>query len=226
MDASPDPTVVLTALKDFQTFLGNSRTSSASRGTEPRRLNFSTLSRDNSSASLPSPNSPGYLRGQKRNLDSIVGFDVSKKLREKDGEIITTQATVTRLQGRIHEMELTNKKNKLESDAEIRAMQHQRQRDKELIDDLQHKLKKIQKEKEETRDSVKSARAQWDTANLEAETRVNKLQQTYLEQTTKLKEEINSLQEQVADLEKEVAEKTSKVTLAENHTEVVESTTG
>ncbi|MPC38998.1 hypothetical protein E2C01_032517 [Portunus trituberculatus] len=77
MDASPDPTVVFTALKDFQTFLGNSRSFSASRGgTEARRLNFSSFSRDTSSASLPSPNSPGYPRGQKRNLDSIVGFEI------------------------------------------------------------------------------------------------------------------------------------------------------
>lgn len=67
------------------------------------------------------------------NVAYTLFSDVSKKLREKDTEIINTQATVTRLQGRIHEMELTNKKNKLESDAAIKAMHHQQQRDKALV---------------------------------------------------------------------------------------------
>ena len=74
MDASSDSTVVFRALKDFNVFLGTSRSSTNTGITEPRRLNFSSLSRDSSLLSLPSPNTPGLHRGQKRNHDSIVGF--------------------------------------------------------------------------------------------------------------------------------------------------------
>lgn len=59
--------------------------------------------------------------------------DVSKKFREKDHEIVNTRATVTRLEGRLHEMELALKKNKLEADTEMKALHHRQQRDKELV---------------------------------------------------------------------------------------------
>lgn len=56
------------------------------------------------------------------------------------------------------------------------------------IDDLQHKLKKLQKAKEEAQESVRSARAQWDTASLDAGSRVIKLQQAHLMQTNEMQE--------------------------------------
>lgn len=78
MDASPDPTVVFTARKDFNMFLGSSRASGNRGGTEARRLDFSALSRGSSSSPPTSP-SPGLLRGQKRDLDSLVGFGECQK---------------------------------------------------------------------------------------------------------------------------------------------------
>lgn len=221
MEDLQDPTVVLTALKDWNMLVGGPRVSSGGRGVSGgRRLDF----RVSGKASFPSsPVSPDLPRGQKRNLDSLVGFDVTKRFREKDHEIVNTRATVTRLEGRLHEMELAHKKSKLEADAEMKALHHRQQRDKELIDDLQHKLKKLQKAKEEAQESVKSARAQWDTASLDAGSRVVKLQQTHLEQTAEMQEKITSLQEKVLSLEKEVAEKSSKMTLAEEHAENVEA---
>lgn len=78
MEDLQEPTVVLTALKDWNMLLGGPRVSSGARGgAGGRRLDFN-LSRKGSSpaspVSVPSPAPPDLPRGQKRNLDSLVGF--------------------------------------------------------------------------------------------------------------------------------------------------------
>lgn len=67
------------------------------------------------------------------NLTFYLLPDVTKKLREKDTEIVNNKATVTRLEGRLHEMELANKKDKLNAELEIKTLKHRHQRDKELV---------------------------------------------------------------------------------------------
>lgn len=72
MEEPQDPTVVLTALKDWNMLLGGSRVASGgSRATVgARRLDFTPVS-------VASPAPPDLSRGQKRNLDSLVGFGES-----------------------------------------------------------------------------------------------------------------------------------------------------
>lgn len=59
--------------------------------------------------------------------------DISKRFREKDSEIIDAKTTISRLEGRIHAMELSAKKVKTEMDEELERYKRKQQRDKELV---------------------------------------------------------------------------------------------
>lgn len=59
--------------------------------------------------------------------------DISKRFREKDSQIIDAKTTINRLEGRIHNMELSAKKAKAEMEEELERFKRKQLRDKELV---------------------------------------------------------------------------------------------
>ncbi|XP_071536263.1 mitotic spindle assembly checkpoint protein MAD1-like [Panulirus ornatus] len=221
MDVSPEPTIVVKTLKDFNQFLtsGKRLGDSCLRVGSARRLNFSEAQSDASSLDESRLSHEG---SRKRQLESIAGFDITKKFREKDSEIVTSRAKISRLEGRLHDVEVSNKKINLERDAEVETLRRKQHRDKELIDDLQHKVKQLQSRECEAKEKAGKMKRECSTTSLDIETKMLKMQQEHLEQCSKLREEVANLQEKVLSLETEAAESSSKVTLAESHAEEVE----
>nr|XP_045594716.1 mitotic spindle assembly checkpoint protein MAD1-like isoform X1 [Procambarus clarkii] len=221
MDASPEPTFIAKAMKDFNQFLYSGNRSRDSCMSGSRRLNFSEAHSDCSSV-MDNDSTDGFHNSKKRHLDSVAGFDITKKFREKDSEIIGAQAKISRLEGRIRDLEMTTKKAKLERDTELESLRRKQLGAKELIDDLQHKVKQLQTRERETQDSAHKTKKECNTTSLESEAKMIKMQQEYLQQCNRLHVEIRSLHDKVLNLEKEVDEKTSQAELAKSLAEELE----
>ncbi|XP_042239983.1 mitotic spindle assembly checkpoint protein MAD1-like [Homarus americanus] len=223
MDTPPEPTVVTRTLQDFNKFLCSGTNTQEPFMGRARQLNFSDSLNDTSST-LDDDSRNGGQGSRKRNLDSLAGFDITKKFREKDVEIVTAKTMIKRLEGRLQGLDTSSKKARLERDTELEALRHKELRDKELIEDLQHKLKKLQKQEWEVKQSSNKVRQECDAITLETETKMMKKQQQYLEKCHTLQEEISVLNKKLLEMSKDVDEKTTELHLAKSHADQLEMT--
>ncbi|XP_069955113.1 mitotic spindle assembly checkpoint protein MAD1 [Cherax quadricarinatus] len=186
MDLSPEPTMVVKALKDLNQFLTGGNKSGDSCLSGSRRLNFSGVLSENSSSSFVDEDFVSGFQTKKRHLDSLAGFGKSSCL------------------------------EKLES---LRLKQL---RDKELIDDLQHKVKQVQNRERETQECANKVKKECNTISFEIEAKMIKMQQEHMEQYNTFCEKISDLRKKVLGLEKDVDEKSSELELTKCHTAELE----
>ncbi|KAK4307541.1 hypothetical protein Pmani_020688 [Petrolisthes manimaculis] len=221
---SPEPTVVVRALKDFDQFVkSGSKGRSEMFKDSAKQLNFSTGEDSRFLATTTGSHQHMAIRtGAKRRLDSLVGFDVTKKFREKESEVVSAQADVVKLGRLMQEAEDRYKKALLEKDVEIETLRTKQRRDKELVDDLQHKLKRSLSRAKESEETMERVCVKSSTSTLDTEAKMIQMQSDHLNMCNKLHQDLENLRTRVLTLEREAEEKDAKVTLAESHLEEVE----
>ncbi|XP_068251184.1 mitotic spindle assembly checkpoint protein MAD1-like [Palaemon carinicauda] len=209
MDESPEPTMILRTVNDFRNFVSSgtkARESMYKTGSSRLRLNFSDIKSDSSMDE--SKLSAGQQSARKRPLDALTGLDVAKRFREKDTELAEAKSTIMVLEGRLHNIDTCNKRARLGTETEIDNLKRKLLRDKELIDDLQHKIKQLQASQREAQEEARKAKIQCNMSSYESETKVVNMQREYIEQNNRLTEEVSLLRQRVQDLETEDEEKT------------------
>lgn len=223
MDGSPEPTVIARTLKDFNQFIFSGKKSGdSSVGRDSRqKLNFSEAFSDSSSI-FEDDSRTSVGRSRKRQIDEMTGLDISKRFREKDSQIIDAKTTINRLEGRIHNMELSAKKAKAEMEEELERFKRKQLRDKELIDDLQHKIKQMQAKEREIQGTAHKVKEEYTATSWETESKMINMQREHIEQCNRLQEEITSLRQKALYLERVMEEKTSQVDLAQSYVQDLE----
>ncbi|XP_064080559.1 mitotic spindle assembly checkpoint protein MAD1-like [Macrobrachium nipponense] len=154
--------------------------------------------------------------------NSFLDFaDVAKRFREKDTELAEAKSTITMLKGRLHNEATCNKRARLECDTRVEDLKRKLLRDKELIDDLQHKIRQLQAAQKEAQEETRKAKQHCNVSVYEAETKVVNMQREYIEQNNRLSEEVSFLRQRVVDLATEVDEKTVEVENTRSHADVL-----
>ncbi|CAL4061352.1 unnamed protein product, partial [Meganyctiphanes norvegica] len=124
------------------------------------------------------------------NDSSLVGFDVCKRLREKDSEIASYKVTKARLESTIHTLDSDKKKLHLENESELISLRQKNAMYKELSDDLQHKVKALQAREKSIQNEAQTIKKGATNARFETESKFLALQKEHMQKTSKLQEEM------------------------------------
>ncbi|KAK7080660.1 Mitotic spindle assembly checkpoint protein MAD1 [Halocaridina rubra] len=228
MDESPEPTVIMKTLKDFNQFIsgGSNKGRESSfgvTGSSRQRLSFSEANASVTSDPLSFLGEPGAESlppvSKKRHYDTLTGLDVCKRFRDKDVELLDAKSTITMLKGRLHNMEVTYKRNQAESEQELENYKRKQIRDKELIDDLQHKIKQLQTQHQEYQEEMRKVKHSCNRTTHEVESRLISLQNEHLSENSRLNEETTMLQQRVLELESLLEEKIIEAENSQCHTD-------
>lgn len=237
MEDSPEHTVIMRTMKDFNQFInsasryghghGASTISIAgSIGASSRaRLDFSDAGSEKSMHSLLGEDhgASTLSNSRKRQMEnSMVGFDVCKRLREKDSEIVNYKVTKARLESTINNLDTDKKKLQLENETELISLRQRNSMYKELTDDLQHKIKTLQAREKNIQDDAQKVKKEATNARFETERKSIAQQKGHLQQTTKLQEDMGKLREELLTLQKDVDKKDCELVRSEGRANIAE----
>lgn len=189
------------------------------------KLNFSGSLDDSKNAS-DSNDSTDFSKmsySRKRQLNEMTGLDVVKKFHEKEVELVGAKTTITKLESRINNLDHSRKKIKIDYNFEIESLKRQHAMDKELIDDLKHKIKQMQTKKQEIKDERFNTASTVGAAYRDLQNKHMKLQTVFNQIKNDHQTELFKLQEKLFQYEKESEENKTKVYISEKRNLELES---